>query len=222
MSLANPTLEDVWKLFQETDRRIEKLSHETDRRIDKLSQETDRKLQETDRKIDKLTQEAEKSRKEIDKALKELGQQIGGVARKFGSFTEGLALPSMIKILTQEFGMTTINPSVRVKDKQGNEHEIDVLAYANGDINTAIIVEVKSHLREEGIEQILKQLANFPTLFPELADKKLYGILAAVDANQHLQNQVLKKGLYFAKIHDDQFSLCVPEDFKPVCFNPKS
>ena len=199
MSLANPTLEDVWKLFQETDR----------------------KFQETDRKIDKLTKDTEKSRKENNKAMKELRQQIGGIANKFGSFTEGLALPSMTKILTEQFGMTTINPSVRVKDKQGNEHEIDVLAYANGDVNTAIIVEVKSHLREEGIEQILKQLANFPVLFPELANKKLYGILAAVDANQFLQQQVLKKGVYFAKIHDDQFSLCVPQDFEPVCFNPK-
>lgn len=203
MSFANPTLEDVWKLFQETDR----------------------KFQETDRKIDKLSQEAEISRqktaKENEKAMKELRQQIGGVAKKFGSFTEGLALPSMTKILTQQFGMTTINPSVRVKDKQGNEYEIDVLAYTNGDVNTAIIVEVKSHLREEGIEQILKQLANFPELFPELSNKKLYGILAAVDANQHLQKQVLKKGLYFAKIHDDQFSLCVPKGFKPICFNPK-
>ncbi len=204
MSIANPTLDDVWKLFQETDRKFQ----ETDRKIDKLSQD-----------IDKLTKDAEKSRKEVKEALKELGQQIGGVAKKFGSFTEGLALPSMTKILTQQFGMTTINPSVRVKDKQGNEHEIDVLAYANGDVNTAIIVEVKSHLREEGIEQILKQLANFPRLFPELANKKLYGILAAVDANQHLQAQVLKKGLYFAKIHDDQFSLCVPDDFQPFCFN---
>ncbi len=222
MSLANPTLEDVWKLFQETDRKFQ----ETDRKIDKLSQEAEesrrefRKNLEISRKEAEISRkEAEISRKEVDKALKELGQQIGGVAKKFGSFTEGLALPSMTKILTQQFGMTTINPSVRVKDKQGNEHEIDVLAYANGDVNTAIIVEVKSHLREEGIEQILKQLANFPRLFPELANKKLYGILAAVDANQHLQTQVLKKGLYFAKIHDDQFSLCVPDGFQPFCFN---
>ncbi len=115
--------------------------------------------------------------------------------------------------------MTTINPSVRVRDKHGNEQEIDVLAYANGTLNTAFIVEVKSHLREEGIEQLIKQCRAFSELFPELADKKLYGILAAVDANQHLQAQVLKKGLYFAKIHDDQFSLCVPDDFQPFCFN---
>jgi hypothetical protein len=169
----------------------------------------------------KLDEELSKSRKENDKAMKELRQQIGGIANKFGSFTEGLALPSMTKILTKKFGMTTINPSVRVRDKNGNEQEIDVLAYANGENNTAFIVEVKSHLREEGIEQLLKQCRDFPVLFPELAHKKLYGILAAVDANQQLQQKVLAHGLYFAKIHDEQFSLCVPKDFKPFCFNPK-
>jgi hypothetical protein len=169
----------------------------------------------------KLNEYLTKSRKENDKAMKELRQQIGGIANKFGSFTEGLALPSMTKILTEKFGMTTINPSVRVRDKNGNEQEIDVLAYANGENNTAFIVEVKSHLREEGIEQLLKQCRDFPVLFPELAHKKLYGILAAVDASQQLQQKVLAHGLYFAKIHDEQFSLCVPKDFKPFCFNPK-
>ena len=180
------------------------------RELDKAIKETDNAIKETDKAI-----------KETDKAIKELSKQIGGIANKFGSFTEGLALPSMTKILSEKFGMTTINPSVRVKDKNGNEQEIDVLAYANGEINTAIIVEVKSHLREESIEQLLKQCRSFRVLFPELADKKLYGILAAVDASQQLQRKVLDQGLYFAKIHDEQFSLCVPKDFKPFCFNPR-
>ena len=179
----------------------------THKEIDRVFKETDKAIKETSKAI-----------KETDKAIKELSKQIGGMAHKFGSFTEGLALPSMTKILSEKFGMTTINPSVRVRDKNGNEQEIDVLAYTNGQINTAIIVEVKSHLREEGIEQLLKQCRSFRVLFPELADKKLYGILAAVDANQHLQQKVLAHGLYFAKNHDEQFSLCVPEDFKPFCF----
>jgi ribosomal protein S3AE len=163
-------------------------------------------------------EEMKEIRREFKKQMKELSKQIGGLGNKFGSFTEGLALPSMTKILAKKFGMTTINPSVRVRGTDGIEQEIDVLAYTNGSINTAVIVEVKSHLREEGIEQLLKQCRDFPVLFPELADKKLYGILAAVDASQAMQQRVLAQGLYFAKIHDEQFSLCVPDDFVPVCF----
>ena len=191
------------------------------RELDKAIKETDKAIKETDKAIKETDKAIKELSKETDKAIKELSKQIGGIANKFGSFTEGLALPSMTKILSEKFGMTTINPSVRVKDKNGNEQEIDVLAYANGEINTAIIVEVKSHLREESIEQLLKQCRSFRVLFPELADKKLYGILAAVDASQQLQRKVLDQGLYFAKIHDEQFSLCVPKDFKPFCFNPR-
>jgi len=90
------------------------------------------------------------AQKETDRQLKELGKQIGGLGSKFGSFTEGLALPSMEKILRQRFGMEIISPSVRAS-KEGRHMEIDVLAYANGNLNTAYIVEVKSHAREESI-----------------------------------------------------------------------
>lgn len=41
MNLQHPTLEDIWKLFQETDRKF---------------QETDKKFQETDRKIKQVTE----------------------------------------------------------------------------------------------------------------------------------------------------------------------
>jgi len=41
-----------------------------------------------------------------------------------------------------------VAPSVRVA--RGGQHlELDVLAYANGEINAANVVEVKSHPREE-------------------------------------------------------------------------
>ena len=58
------------------------------------------------------------AQKETDRQLKELGKQIGGLGSKFGSFTEGLALPSMEKILRQRFGMEIISPSVRAS-KEG-------------------------------------------------------------------------------------------------------
>ena len=92
------------------------------------------------------------AQKQTDRQIKELGKQIGGLGAKFGSFTEGLALPSMEKILRQRFGMEVVSPSVRVS-KEGQHLEIDVLAYTNGNLNIAYIVEVKSHAREDSITQ---------------------------------------------------------------------
>ena len=155
--------------------------------------------------------------KEVNKQLKELGKQIGGLGKKFGSFTEGLALPSMTKILKERFKMEVISPSVRVS-KNGINAEIDVLAYANSAINEAYVVEVKSHLREEGISQLNDIMANFRQLFPEHKDKKLYGIIAAVDISDTLKQRVFAAGFYVARIKDEAFSLDTPEGFQAKCF----
>ena len=146
--------------------------------------------------------------------IKELGKQIGGLGKKFGSFTEGLALPSMETILRERFGMEIISPSVRAS-KQGQHLEIDVLAYANGDINTAYIVEVKSHAREEVIDQLKTLLEKFRAFFPEHNSKKLYGILAAVDLPFGVRERILKEGLYVARIHDEVFEMDTPSEFQP-------
>jgi hypothetical protein len=198
MSTAQPTYEDILRLFQETDRQLK----ETDRQLKETalllrerSLETDRKFQATDRQ-----------RQETDRQLKELGKQIGGLGSKFGSFTEGLALPSMETILQQRFGMTVVTPRVRAKQKDAHL-EIDVLAYANGDINRAFLVEVKSHPREEAITQLKTTLSRFRDFFPEHRDKQLYGILAAVDWSDAVKAQAIAEGLYVARIHDDVFDL---------------
>lgn len=169
-------------------------------------QETDRKFQETDRKF-----------QETDRQLKELGKQIGGLGEKFGSFTDGLALPSMERVLRERFGMEVVSPSVRVS-KGGRHVEIDTLSYANGVLNTAYVVEVKSHLREEGIVQLRRLLEQFRDFFPEHREKRLYGILAVVDASPALRERALREGFYVARIHDSVFELDVPADFQPKAF----
>ena len=176
-------------------------------------QETARQMQETDRKM----QDTDRKLKETDRLIKELGKQIGGLGEKFGSFTEGLALPSMGKILAERFGMEVVSPSVRVK-KQGENMEIDVLAYANSEINEAYVVEVKSHAREESIEQLRSILERFRKFFPEHKDKTVYGILAAVDLTDELRERILKAGFYVARIHDEIFELDVPANFKPKAY----
>ncbi|MFM7716786.1 MAG: DUF3782 domain-containing protein, partial [Microcystis sp.] len=106
------TSEDVWRLLAE----LATAQKETDLLLKEVSQQQ---------------KENERRQQETDRQLKELGRQIGGLGAKFGSFTEGLALPSMETILRQRFGMEVISPSVRVS-KDGQHLEIDVLAYTNG------------------------------------------------------------------------------------------
>jgi DNA-binding protein len=55
-------------------------------------------------------------------------------------------------------------------------------------------------------------------LFPEHNDKKLYGIIAAVDMSEMLKKRVLEAGFYVARIQDETFSLESPDKFQAKCF----
>jgi hypothetical protein len=196
------TSEDVWRLLAELATAQAELTA-AQAELTAAQKETDRQQKETERR-----------QQETDRQLRELGKQIGGLEAKFGSFTEGLALPSMETILRQRFGMEVVSPSVRVS-KDGKHLEIDVLAYTNGELNTAYIVEVKSHAREESITQLKSILQRFRSFFPEHKDKKLYGILAAVHVSPELREKILQEGFYVARIHDQVFELDIPDNFQP-------
>jgi len=167
--------------------------------------------------LTKKQSELVEQQKETDRQLREVGRQLGGLGDKFGSFTEGLALPSMTKILMQRFGMSTVAPRIKVR-RNGRTMELDVLAYSNSGVNTAYVVEVKSHLREDGLEQLRRILREFRDFFPEHAGKKLYGILAAVDIPEDVAQKTLREGIYLARIHDDEFEIQVPEGFQPKTY----
>jgi len=205
---ADRRSQETDRQLQETDRQLQETARQL-RETDRQLRETDRQLRETDRQLQELDEQV----KELGKQMKELGRQVGGLGAKFGSFTEGMAYPSMARILQEQFGMDCVGPRVR-RRRNGQEIELDVLAYANSDRQAVYVVEVKSHPREESIEQMRRLLQRFPEFFPEHHDKALYGILAAVDVSAAVREQFLAEGLYVARIEDEVFALDVPEGFQ--------
>src|SRR5947209_17774453 len=122
----------------------------------------------------------ERETQETWRQIRELGKQLGGLGQKFGGFTEGMAFPSMKKILTERFHMTDIGPW-RTSHKNCGTMEIDVLAHANGKVDEVYVVEVKRTLREEGSEQMLRILRAFHAFSPVHAGENRYARLAAVN-----------------------------------------
>lgn len=147
------------------------------------------------------------------------GARIGELGNKFGSFTEGMAFPSMENILRNHFKMDVV--TLRAKSRlNGHSIEIDVMAYNNGSRNEVYLVEVKSHLTRENVDQMLKTTERFPEFFGAHRDRKIYGVIAAVDIPDNLRAEVLNKGLYLARIHNGTFELLTPRGFKPKAFGP--
>ena len=176
-------------------------------------EETQRELQKAAESI----REVSKSQKATDHQIKELGIQIGGLGEKFGSFTEGMAFPSMRQILEQRFHADVIGTRM-IGRNNGNRMELDVIAYANRGLDEVYVVEVKSHLREDGLQRMIRNLKDFHKFFPGHQGKKVYGILAYVDAPEDVCRRALEAGLYLARIHDGLFEIEVPEGFQPWAF----
>ncbi len=163
--------------------------------------------------------EIREAQKETGRQINQTNKQLGELGNKFGSFTEGLALPSMEKILKREFDATVVTPYAK-SSINGRSLEIDVLAYDKSGRDEVYVVEVKSHLKQEGIDQILKLIADFPKFFPDHAHRTIYGIIAAVTIPDDLRNQALNEGLYLAQISDETFRLQTPRGFKAKAFGP--
>lgn len=153
----------------------------------------------------------------IDARLDRVSRQLGGLGNNFGLLTEGLASPSLERILCERFGVEFMARRVGLR-KGGETLDLDVLAYANGARNAAIIGEVKTRLDQRAVDQLLDHLRDFPRFAPEHREKELYGLIAGVEVDEQAARRALKEGLLVARISDDVMQLKVPAGFRPRSF----
>ncbi len=153
----------------------------------------------------------------LERSMDNANRQLGHLGNRLGTLNEAAFYPSLERALRQDFHMEIIAPNVRAY-RNGEELELDVLAYANDGLNTAFDVEIKTELDQEAVDQLLDHLRRFPRFFREHRGKKLYGVLAAVKTPKALRKRVLRQGLYLATIRDDVFDILRPEGFKPRVF----
>ncbi len=170
----------------------------TDKELRELLADTAKQTAENSRQIADLSLQIGKT----DKQVKQTSKQIGELGNKFGKYTESLFFPSIRRILKKRFGIETMARNVRHQDV-----ELDAFGYANSAKNLAVVVEVKTELREEDLKSFSKKLERFKEAFPEHADKKIYGVIAAAILPDNLRNQALKSGLFVASVSDETFDL---------------
>jgi hypothetical protein len=185
----------------EADRR----AAEADRLFAESKAEADKRAAEADKRAAEAAEDSRKLKRRLD----ELGKQVGEVGNKFGRFTEGMALPSVRKLLFKRFGVEDFMP--RRQKRVGDETiELDALGVVNGERNEGYIVEIKSHLRADGLEQMFSILERFRSLFREYAHLKLYGVIVAADASLEVLSEARAAGFYvitfennLMRFHDD-------------------
>ncbi len=195
MTQTNPTLDDVWRLFQETDRLIKESAQETDRKF----QETDRKFQETDRKF-----------QETDRKLNQLEKLF---ASQWGRLMEALVEGDLVPLLTQR-GIPVSDTSTRLKGKcpDGGSYEFDILAH-NG--TEMVVVEVKTTLRPADVKHFLYKLDHLKIWIPRYANNRIYGAMAWLTADAGAEVMVENRGLLSIRAAGDSASIVNTEEFRP-------
>jgi len=102
-------------------------------------------------------------------------------------------------------------PNARFRDN-GNIFEIDLLGISD---ESCYLVEIKSYLKSEGIEQLKNLIEQFSTFEKEYEDKKKYGMITATEYSDGAKQKALESGFYFISIIDEIAKLNVPDDFVP-------
>lgn len=157
------------------------------------------------------------SQQQTDLKLKELGKQIGNLHQERGTYTEIILMPSikstLMDIMDYDHFLADVWKSVK-----GNNIQLDAIGYTNGVRNELIIVEVKTALRSQDIDQLEKQIKRFDDFFPEYSGKKKYGMLVAMQADEELIAEFHNRGFYFSTIQNDMIVPHNPDNFKPTAY----
>ncbi len=172
---------------------------------------------ENSRAIREMREEHDAIFKRNEKRFVKVNEDFGWFGNSFGRFTEGLFTPSLDKILLKDFGLDTVGHRVKKRYKDSTM-EIDVLGYSNSEKNMAVVVEIKSRLRDDDIQEFLDVLKRFPKVYKEHKDKKILGMMAAVDISSEQKTKLEKSGIYVVQIKEDVFRVVSAKDFLPKDF----
>jgi len=212
--MATVTLEEVWALFKETDRILKENARAAEQRFQEIvlqmkenAKETERLMKESSAKFDRQLAESEKS----------LRTQIGDVTRRLGEFVEGMIKPSAVRLF-RERGIEV--HKVTQKVEADNPHlnlamEIDLLVI-NGD--SCVLIEVKSNLGLDDVNEHLKRMEKFKPLFPEYADKKAFGAVAGMVIADNVAKYAYKKGFFVIGQQGDSAVILNDQKFQPTAW----
>jgi len=196
-SAAPLNFNDVWLMFQETDKRFketERYMREKAKEADKRSLETDRKIQETARLINELREEYK---------------------NRWGELVESLVSGCLLRILQKsDIPVKKLRQNVRNYKKEPN-YELDIVA-SNGD--EVVVVEVKSVLNPEAVKHFISQLNLVRNTSRRFRNQGMIGAVAFLKDHCDAAEMAMKRGLLVIRATGDSAVIINEEGFQPTRF----
>ncbi len=212
-TMSLPTTELSWEAIKQMLAELIQQSRETDRRMqetDRRMQETDRRMQETDRLIRELREES----RETERIVREVSRQLGKLGNRLGEFVQDMVEPAVVRLFRERgIPVHRVYPNAEARDDTGRLlMEVDLLVI-NGD--HAVLVECKSRLTTSDVDEHIERLQRFRACFPEHADKKLIGAVAAMSVPEGVARYAERQGLYVLVQADDDVVVRNQPGFEP-------
>ncbi len=200
----NVTLDEVWRLFRETDRKLGLLAEEQAR----AQEESARAQKARDEDLRRVSRNIDRVSRNIDR----VSQNVNALTGKWGKFVEGLIVPAAARLFAER-GIAVDTVAQRtLRQRNGQHMEIDVLVLSQSD---AVLVEVKSTLGIDDVNEHLECLATFKAFFPEYGDRRVLGAVAGIEITGNADRYAYRKGLFVIVQSGEAVRIANDDNFKP-------
>ena len=170
---------------EKTEAQVAKTSATLDRFIEK----DEKRAEKADKRAEKIDERFEETEKLVDR----LAKQIGGVDKIFGDMAEYVSFTNLKRLLREQAGIEIKAVGKRWKiDHEGREYEFDLIAEGT---NAVVVVEVKTTLRSDDIDDFAAIMPDVPAIFPKYQHMDIYGGFAYMKAQDGTEKRAHRHGL---------------------------
>ena len=226
------TIEDIYKLFQNSQEQDDRRAAEADRRAaeaDRRAAEADRRIAEfeslvaeskveSDRltaEVARLAAEREQNLAKLERTVERTSKAVDALTTRWGRFVEELVEPAVLRLFqARGIDLKEVHPRVRTK-RQGVAMEIDILAVDDTEL---VLVECKSRLSKDDVDEFVDKLHRFKISFPHYDNYRTYGAVAGIEINEGIDRYAYRQGLFVIKPSGEGVAIINDETFQPLAY----
>jgi hypothetical protein len=214
MSQQPVTIEDIYDLFRTSREEMRISREEYDRRsaeADHRAAEADHRAAEADRRFTESKAQSDRSLEQLKRSVAEATRAVNALTTRWGRFVEELVEPAVVRLF-QERGIDVKEKHPRVSvNRQDIAMEIDILAVDTTDV---VLVECKSRLSKDDVDEFIEKLQNFKIAFPAYKDYQAYGAVAGIEINQGIDRYAYQQGLFVIRPSGETVAIVNDQKFQ--------
>jgi hypothetical protein len=200
------TIDDIYKLFQASQAQYDRLIAES-------KAEADRRATEYDRLAAEAKSESDRSMMELKKTVDRTTKSVEALTTRWDRFVEELVEPAVLQLFQKRgIDIKEVHPRARTK-RQGFAMEIDILAVDDTEL---VLVECKSRLSKDDVDEFVEKLARFKDAFPHYSSYRAYGAVAGIEINEGIDRYAYRQGLFVIKPSGEGVAIANDDDFQPT------